>query len=75
MPQVLGRDMVMVPKLIHPLPPSTPGSPSRPAVEEEPPTPHPSSGDTWMQSINEERPPTPPRGRPVNPQQSLAFFE
>eukprot|EP00887_Chlorella_sp_A99_P006383 scaffold3.g6383.t1 len=74
---VLGRDMVMVPKLIHPLPPSTPrtpGSPNGALLEEEPPTPHPSSGDTWMQAINEERPPTPPRGRPVNPQLSLATF-
>lgn len=74
---VLGRDHVMVPKLIHPLPPSTPhGSPapSRDLVEEEPPTPHPgiNVGDTWMASVNEERPPTPPRGRAGS--QSLAFF-
>ncbi len=45
---------VMVPKLIHPLPPSTPrtpGSPSRASdeIEEDPPTPHPTAGDTWMQ--------------------------
>lgn len=26
-PQVLGRDLVMVPKLIHPLPPNTPYTP------------------------------------------------
>lgn len=49
---VLGRDMVMVPKLIHPLPPTGPGTPKSPAygepVEEEPPTPHPMT-DTWMQ--------------------------
>lgn len=51
---VLGRDLVMVPKLIHPLPPATPRSsrsPSRSAEEgvEDPPTPHPTSGDMWMQ--------------------------
>lgn len=27
------------------------------------------------QAINEERPPTPPRGRPPNQANSLAFFE
>ncbi|DBB07366.1 hypothetical protein WJX82_002389 [Trebouxia sp. C0006] len=74
---VLGRDLVMVPKLIHPLPPNMPGTPKSPAygepIEEEPPTPHPMT-DTWMQSINEERPPTPPRGRPSNGSPSLAFI-
>lgn len=49
---VLGRDLVMVPKLIHPLPPNGPGTPKSPAygepIEEEPPTPHPMT-DTWMQ--------------------------
>ena len=49
---VLGRDLVMVPKLIHPLPPTGPGTPKSPAygepIEEEPPTPHPMT-DTWMQ--------------------------
>lgn len=76
---VLGRDLVMVPKLIHPLPPATPaGSPApRDGIvgEEEPPTPHPGMSDTWMAAVNEERPPTPPRGRPANLQTSLAFFE
>ena len=77
---VLGRDLVMVPKLIHPLPPHTPGGSPAPGgerPEEEPPTPHPgvNPGDIWMSAVNEERPPTPPRGRPGNPQQSLAFFE
>ena len=48
---VLGRDLVMVPKLIHPLPPSTPRS-SGPVKyddldDQEPPTPHPTT-DTWM---------------------------
>lgn len=74
---VLGRDLVMVPKLIHPLPPNSNGTPkatdSGDEVEEEPPTPHPMN-DTWMAAINEERPPTPPRGRPANGP-SLAFFE
>ena len=75
---VLGRDLVMVPKLIHPLPPVTPrGSPAPhngEGIEEDPPTPHPglSMLDTWMAAVNEERPPTPPRGRPAS--QSLAFF-
>ena len=49
---VLGRDLVMVPKLIHPLPPQTPRSPKLQNggddIEEEPPTPHPVN-DTWMQ--------------------------
>ena len=51
---VLGRDLVMVPKLIHPLPPSTPRSSGALKFEQdldddqEPPTPHPTT-DTWMQ--------------------------
>lgn len=69
---VLGRDNVMVPKLIHPLPPSTPrGSPinrnGTEDIEEDPPTPFAGVSDTWMAAVNEERPPTPPRGRPGNP--------
>jgi len=28
-----------------------------------------------VQAINDERPPTPPRGRPQNAGNSLAFFE
>ncbi len=45
---------VMVPKLIHPLPPNTPTTPKSPSsrsddIEEEPPTPHPGINDTWMQ--------------------------
>ena len=74
---MLGRDLVMVPKLIHPLPPNSSASikagDSSEEAEEEPPTPHPMN-DTWMAAINEERPPTPPRGRPSNGP-SLAFFE
>lgn len=77
---VLGRDLVMVPKLIHPLPPATPrGSPGpqETFTEEEPPTPyagaaHMNGMDTWMSTVNEERPPTPPRGR--GGPQSLAFI-
>jgi len=53
---VLGRDLIMVPKLIHPLPPMQPAA----GLEQE----GAPQLDTWMQSINEERPPTPPRGRP-----------
>ncbi|KAK9811526.1 hypothetical protein WJX72_005322 [[Myrmecia] bisecta] len=75
---VLGRDLVMVPKLIHPLPPNEPRTPksmgSGDEIDEEPPTPHPVT-DTWMQVINEERPPTPPRGRPSKDAPNLAFFE
>lgn len=56
----------MVPKLIHPLPP-TPASPK--AGDEA------AAADTWMASINEERPPTPPRGRATADTPSLAFFE
>ncbi|GER32980.1 serine/threonine-protein phosphatase [Striga asiatica] len=52
---VVGRGLVIVPKLIHPLPPplqSPETSPER--VNEE----------TWMQELNIQRPPTPTRGRP-----------
>lgn len=49
---VLGRDLVMVPKLIHPLPPTTPRGTKNESDdfddEQEPPTPHPMT-DTWMQ--------------------------
>uniref|UniRef100_A0A5B6YPA9 Serine/threonine-protein phosphatase n=1 Tax=Davidia involucrata TaxID=16924 RepID=A0A5B6YPA9_DAVIN len=52
---VVGRGLVVVPKLIHPLPPplqSPETSPER-GIE-----------DTWMQELNIQRPPTPTRGRP-----------
>ncbi|XP_010522672.1 PREDICTED: serine/threonine-protein phosphatase BSL1 isoform X1 [Tarenaya hassleriana] len=52
---VVGRGLVIVPKLIHPLPPpilSPENSPER------------SGDDTWMQELNIQRPPTPTRGRP-----------
>ncbi|KAK8683307.1 hypothetical protein V6N13_039371 [Hibiscus sabdariffa] len=52
---VLGRDLVVVPKLIHPLPPamSPEASPER-HIE-----------DTWMQELNANRPPTPTRGQMI----------
>ncbi|GMH11142.1 hypothetical protein Nepgr_012983 [Nepenthes gracilis] len=52
---VLGRDLVVVPKLIHPLPPviSLPETSPEHHIE-----------DTWMQELNVNRPPTPTRGRP-----------
>lgn len=52
---VVGRGLVIVPKLIHPLPPplqSPETSPERMTEE------------TWMQELNIQRPPTPTRGRP-----------
>lgn len=52
---VLGRDLVVVPKLIHPLPPAL----SSPEASREC-----HSEDTWMQELNANRPPTPTRGRP-----------
>lgn len=93
----------MVPKLIHPLPP-TPTSPKRSGslaggegsgdggvINEEGLDGGGALGsggggaagggnfsvlDTWMASINEERPPTPPRGRAgTGVPNSLAFFE
>ncbi|KAJ6846857.1 serine/threonine-protein phosphatase BSL3-like isoform X3 [Iris pallida] len=52
---VLGRDLVVVPKLIHPLPPGVGSSETSPERHIE---------DTWMQELNANRPPTPTRGRP-----------
>lgn len=52
---VIGRGLVVVPKLIHPLPPplrSPETSPER-IID-----------DAWMQELNIQRPPTPTRGRP-----------
>jgi len=71
---VLGRDLVMVPKLIHPLPPSTPRTPDSSGAIDEEGAGHMHGSDTWMQSINDERPPTPPRGRPHLPGSSLEYF-
>ncbi|GAB2281431.1 Serine/threonine-protein phosphatase bsl1 [Dionaea muscipula] len=64
---VIGRGLVVVPKLIHPLPPpvhSPEMSPER-AID-----------DTWMQELNIQRPPTPTRGRPKPDQDrsSLAYI-
>ncbi|CAM6043751.1 unnamed protein product [Sphagnum compactum] len=52
---VLGRDLVVVPKLIHPIPPAFTSPESSPEHNLE---------DTWMQELNVQRPPTPTRGRP-----------
>ncbi|KAL5169630.1 Serine/threonine-protein phosphatase BSL2 [Glycine soja] len=52
---VLGRDLVVVPKLIHPLPPAISSPDTSPERHIE---------DTWMQELNANRPPTPTRGRP-----------
>ncbi|KAL2485549.1 Serine/threonine-protein phosphatase BSL2 [Abeliophyllum distichum] len=52
---VLGRDLVVVPKLIHPLPPAISSPETSPERHLE---------DTWMQELNANRPPTPTRGRP-----------
>ncbi|KAH7837530.1 hypothetical protein Vadar_014876 [Vaccinium darrowii] len=52
---VLGRDLVVVPKLIHPLPP---------AISSPEASPERHIDDTWMQELNANRPPTPTRGRP-----------
>ncbi|XP_074557163.1 serine/threonine-protein phosphatase BSL3-like isoform X2 [Curcuma longa] len=64
---VLGRDLVVVPKLIHPLPPAFNSSETSPERHIE---------DTWMQEINANRPPTPTRGRPqvANDRGSLAWI-
>ncbi|XP_074566428.1 serine/threonine-protein phosphatase BSL2 homolog isoform X2 [Curcuma longa] len=64
---VLGRDLVVVPKLIHPLPPAINSSETSPERHIE---------DTWMQEINANRPATPTRGRPqvANDRGSLAWI-
>jgi hypothetical protein len=98
---VLGRDLVVYPKLIHPLPPQaalddspvldrgalaaaraagfgqaltslhadSPGSAMSPSERQ-------LAADTWMQAINRDRPPTPPRGRvgPGGPSRGLSEF-
>ena len=51
---VLGRDLTLYPKLIHPLPPSALyGS----GGEDE------EMDGSWQMGLNRDRPPTPPRGR------------
>lgn len=64
---VLGRDLVVVPKLIHPLPPAISSSETSRERHIE---------DTWMQELNATRPPTPTRGRPqvANDRGSLAWI-
>ncbi|KAL3530296.1 hypothetical protein ACH5RR_009618 [Cinchona calisaya] len=64
---VLGRDLVVVPKLIHPLPPAISSPETSPERHVE---------DTWMQELNANRPPTPTRGRPqvANDRGSLAWI-
>ncbi|EEE59591.1 hypothetical protein OsJ_11899 [Oryza sativa Japonica Group] len=65
---VLGRDLVVVPKLIHPLPPAITSPETSPEHHIE---------DTWMQELNANRPPTPTRGRPqvaANDRGSLAWI-
>ncbi|XP_047307706.1 serine/threonine-protein phosphatase BSL3-like [Impatiens glandulifera] len=64
---VLGRDLVVVPKLIHPIPPAIRSTETSPEQHIE---------DTWMQELNANRPPTPTRGRPQVPNErgSLAWI-
>ena len=52
---VLGRDLTLYPKLIHPLPPSALYG-SAGSVDEDMDGP-------WQMGLNKDRPPTPPRGR------------
>ncbi|XP_039032781.1 serine/threonine-protein phosphatase BSL3-like [Hibiscus syriacus] len=52
---VLGRDLVVVPKLIHPLPPAMLSPEASPERHIE---------NTWMQELNANRPPTLTRGCP-----------
>ncbi|XP_011011093.1 PREDICTED: serine/threonine-protein phosphatase BSL1-like isoform X2 [Populus euphratica] len=52
---VVGRGLVVVPKLIHPLPPP---------LQSPETSPERVIHDAWMQELNIQRPPTPTRGRP-----------
>ncbi|CAI0446159.1 unnamed protein product [Linum tenue] len=52
---VVGRGLVVVPKLIHPLPPP---------LQSPETSPERITDETWMQELNIQRPPTPTRGRP-----------
>ncbi|KAI7757818.1 hypothetical protein M8C21_027177 [Ambrosia artemisiifolia] len=63
---VIGRGLVVVPKLIHPLPPPLEPETSPKPVEER----------HWMHELNNQRPPTPTRGRPQpdNARSSLAYI-
>ncbi|GMH31006.1 hypothetical protein Nepgr_032849 [Nepenthes gracilis] len=64
---VIGRGLVVVPKLIHPLPPPV-HSPEL--------SPERGIDETWMQELNIQRPPTPTRGRPQpdHDRSSLAYI-
>lgn len=64
---VIGRGLVVVPKLIHPLPPP---------MQSPETSPERSMDDTWMQELNIQRPPTPTRGRPQpdHDRNSLAYI-
>ncbi|XP_076924153.1 serine/threonine-protein phosphatase BSL1-like [Bidens hawaiensis] len=64
---VIGRGLMVVPKLIHPLPP--------PLYSPET-SPEHVPDDTWMQELNNQRPPTPTRGRPQpnHDRNSLAYI-
>ncbi|KAF8392524.1 hypothetical protein HHK36_022867 [Tetracentron sinense] len=64
---VVGRGLVVVPKLIHPLPPP---------LQSPETSPERVSDDTWMQELNIQRPPTPTRGHPQpdHDRSSLAYI-
>ncbi|KAF5184580.1 Serine/threonine-protein phosphatase BSL1 [Thalictrum thalictroides] len=64
---VVGRGLVVVPKLIHPLPPP---------IQSPETSPERVMDDTWMQELNIQRPPTPTRGRPQpdHDRSSLAYI-
>ncbi|CAL1390356.1 unnamed protein product [Linum trigynum] len=64
---VVGRGLVVVPKLIHPLPPP---------LQSPETSPERITDDTWMQELNIQRPPTPTRGRPQSEldRNSLAYI-
>ncbi|KAK1428238.1 hypothetical protein QVD17_17067 [Tagetes erecta] len=64
---VVGRGLVIVPKLIHPLPPP---------LHSPEPSPAHAQDHTWMQELNNQRPPTPTRGRPKpdHDRTSLAYI-
>ncbi|XP_048504498.1 serine/threonine-protein phosphatase BSL1 isoform X2 [Beta vulgaris subsp. vulgaris] len=64
---VIGRGLVVVPKLIHPLPPP---------LQSPETSPERCLDDTWMQELNIQRPPTPTRGRPQpdHDRNSLAYI-
>ncbi|PWA90630.1 serine/threonine protein phosphatase, BSU1 [Artemisia annua] len=63
---VIGRGLMIVPKLIHPIPPPLQSPETSPERLQD---------DTWMQELNIQRPPTPTRGRPQDhDRSSLAYI-